>query len=175
MNNTKLPSILILGGGRHGKDTMAELIVKYYPELTFTSSSWAIAKLIYEDIGQSLYNDVKSCFEDRINNRDTWYNWVCAYNTPDKSRLTKEILNKSSIYVGMRDSEEYSASRCLFDFVLYINASPRISYVDPTFKIPKDKSMIFIDNTKDLEHLSQQAKIFVEIAKGKANLIKVYK
>jgi hypothetical protein len=168
------PTILILGSGRCGKDSFAELLVEELPDLTFTSSSWALAELIYEDIGKSLYPDVKSCFDDRHSCRDTWYRWVCQYNTPDKSRLTREILSKSNCYVGQRDLEEYQASKHLFNFIFYVDASERVRYVDETMRIPYNpKEMIKIDNNKDLENLKHQAKIAAEIIKGEANLILV--
>lgn len=166
------PTILILGKGRHGKDSFSELLVKELPELTFTSSSWALAELIYEDIGKSLYPDVKSCFDDRHNCRETWYRWVCQYNTPDKSRLTREILSKSNCYVGQRDLEEYQASKHLFHFIFYVDASKRVAYVDETMKIPyNSKEMIFVDNSLDLENLQHQAKIVANIIQGRAYFV----
>ena len=166
------PKILILAPGRYGKDTVAELLIKELPELTFISSSWVLAELIYEDIGQALYPDVESCFEDRIYNREVWYNWVCNYNLEDKAKLAKEILSKSDCYVGMRDDKEYEASKKLFDFVFYVDASNRVDYVDETMKISYDpKEMILLDNNGSIDDLKHQVKIAAEIIKGKAHLL----
>ena len=167
------PKVLILGKGRHGKDSFSELLTKELPNFTFTSSSWALAELIYEDIGKSLYLNVRDCFEDRINCRDSWYMWVCNYNSEDKAKLAKEILSKSDCYVGMRALEEYKASKNLFSFIFFVDASKRVSYVDETMKIPYDsKEMIKIDNNSDLENLKNQAKIAAEIIQGRANVCK---
>ena len=167
------PKVLILGSGRCGKDSFAELLTKELPDFTFTSSSWALAELIYEDIGKSLYLNVKDCFEDRINCRDSWYKWVCNYNSEDKARLAKEILSKSDCYVGQRDYEEYLASKSLFNFIFYVDASKRVGYVDETMKIPYNpKEMIKIDNNSYLDNLKHQAKIAAEIIKGRAYVSK---
>lgn len=168
------PKLLILGRGRHGKDTVAEMLVDRLP-LTFTSSSLAVAELLYNAWGKLIYKDVADCFNDRSNYRVMWYNFVCNYNREDKARLSKEILKISDIYVGMRDFEEYLASKPLFDFIFYVDASKRIDYIDETMKIKYcPKEMILIDNNGSKEDLSFQVKIAAELVEGKANLNKVF-
>ena len=70
--------ILILGNGRHGKDTLAELFNKYFG-LTFMSSSQASADFfLYNQLKDKYgYTTSEECFEDRVNHREEWYQAIC--------------------------------------------------------------------------------------------------
>jgi hypothetical protein len=100
-NSTKL---IILGQGRHGKDTLAEIIQKY-TNLTFVSSSlFAAEKIMYPQMGQ--YSNVQECFDDRHNHRAFWFDKISEYNKDDPGRLAKEIFCEYDIYVGLRNAKE---------------------------------------------------------------------
>ena len=170
---SKKPKILIIGKGRHGKDTVAEILLEL-TDLKFTSSSWFLAEIIFEQFGgYSVYPSVEDCFNDRHNHREEWFNFVRAYNQGDESRLAQEILTVSDVYVGLRSLVEFQAARHLFDFIFYVEASKRVDYVDETFEIPLDRQMIVIANNSTLEDLKHQVKIASEIVQGKANLLSV--
>lgn len=119
MNNLK--RLLIIGHARHGKDTFAEYLQEIYG-FTFKSSSQAAADIfIYDTLKDKYgYTSSEECFEDRVNHRKEWHDLICAYNTPDKARLAKEILSTSDIYIGMRSNAE--VEECLrqnvFDLVI---------------------------------------------------------
>lgn len=149
--------ILILGHGRHGKDTVAEILHDRIG-LEYSSSSWACADLfIFNALKDILnYDNVNECFKDRRNYRELWYELVRAYNWKDKSRLAKNIIKRNDAYIGMRDDEEYESSKRFFDVILWVEASKRVKKKDPTMKIEKDDYMIIIDNNKGLPHLNKQ-------------------
>lgn len=173
MKSLKNPKVLILGSGRSGKDTVAEILLEL-TGLKVTSSSWFLAEVIFNQFGgNSLYSDVESCFNDRHNNRTNWFNFVRAYNQGDECRLAREILEVSDIYVGLRSLIEFKAARHLFDYIFYVDASKRVDYIDSTFEIPYDNQMIKIDNNQTLEDLKHQVKIASEIVSGRASLIKM--
>jgi succinylglutamate desuccinylase len=139
--------ILILGHGRHGKDTVAELLEKLYG-LTFQSSSYAAArKVVFPALAEKYgYRDFEECFDDRANHRQEWMELISAYNTPDKGRLCKEILETSHMYVGMRCDQEYAATRNLFDLVIWVDRGEK-QPLDPTMKISYDATKMFwLDN-----------------------------
>lgn len=139
--------VLILGNGRHGKDTVAELL-QQRTSLNFASSSEFAAKhFIFDSIKSVLgYSTISECYRDRHNNRGLWYELICAYNRKDKARLCKELIKKHDLYVGMRCNEEYKATKYLFNVILWVHAFDRVEYRDPTMKIEQDDRMIAIDN-----------------------------
>lgn len=127
------PKILIIGHGRHGKDTLAEIINDHF-ELTFKSSSQAAAEIfIYDKLkGKYGYSSPEECFEDRVNHRKEWHDLICEYNKDDKARLAREILKTSDMYVGMRSNDEITAclSEDMFDWIIGIY-DPRKPHESP--------------------------------------------
>lgn len=147
--------ILILGNGRHGKDTFADMLHQIMG-LTFESSSRAAAEICVYPAMRNKYANAKECYEDRRNHRAEWKRLITEYNTPDKSRLCKEILERSDCYVGMRCQQEYEASRWMFDYVFWVDASKRLPD-DPTMKIEPEHGMNFVDNNGSKIDLWAQA------------------
>lgn len=117
------PHLLILGHTQHGKDTLAELLRTLYG-MSFVSSSIAAyeaaVKPALEAIGV-FYPDSATAFADRFSYRPEWKAAISVYNTPDKSRLSKAILEANQIYVGMRCKDEYAVAKKLFDLVLWVH------------------------------------------------------
>lgn len=147
---------LILGMGRHGKDTVAEIMRDKY-NISFTSSSWACAGVLKPVL--DIVNGVKSKedhFNERHSYRELWMALISLYNSEDKAALAKRILKDTDTYVGLRSQEEYDECmrQGVFDEVFYVDASTRISYIDPTAEVKYNKdTMIFIDNNGTLEDL----------------------
>jgi len=150
--------IIILGSARSGKDTLAELLNKYYG-ITFKSSSEAANELfIYDDLKTKYgYKNKKECFEDRVNHRDEWYKMICDYNLDDKAKLAKGILKKADCYVGMRDYDEFKESKELFDIIIWVDASERLPLEEGTFNIPKSEADFIIENNTTLEDFEVKA------------------
>lgn len=148
--------ILILGYGRHGKDSVAD-IIKEKTKLKHISSSMMANKLVVYDKLKTRYNykTEEECFEDRANHREEWYQLICEYNKEDKSKLTKEILKEHDMYVGLRDKIEFDHVKDLFDFILWVDASKRCSNLpfDSTLKIGKEYADIIIDNNGTMNQL----------------------
>lgn len=165
----KLPKILIIGHGRHGKDTLAEILEEQIG-LKFTSSSQASADIfIFEELKDKYgYKTSEECFNDRANHRDEWYQLICSYNEKDKSRLAKEILKVNDCYVGMRDYEEIEESmkQNLFDIIIWVDASERLPLESrSSFNIDMTDADIVIYNNGDLES-------FVEKTHRLGNILK---
>lgn len=144
--------ILLLGYGRHGKDTVAELLRDRYG-YQFTSSSFACAehvmmpafKALYEEwlakvdaagtMRESIvgcppvqYATAQECFDDRHNHRAFWFQEIERYNSPDKSKLGQLIFSQNDIYVGLRSKREFSAVKIagLYDVCVWVDASDRL-------------------------------------------------
>lgn len=142
--------ILILGHGRHGKDTLAELLRDLYG-IEFRSSSQLASEIfIYKKLKSKYdYKTHEECFNDRHNCRKEWHDLICEYNEIDKARLAKEILKVADCYVGMRDVQEFDEAydQALFDLVIWVDASERLPFEsNESFNIDKRCADIIIEN-----------------------------
>lgn len=141
------PKVLILGHARHGKDTVAEMLRDKYG-YTFASSSMFCAERVMMPHFNSLpshpgYATVEDCYEDRVNHRATWFQQIEAYNSPDRSRLAREMLETNDLYVGMRSAREFAEARPLFDHVVWVDAKGR-------GVAPEDRDSFDIDFKPDM-------------------------
>jgi hypothetical protein len=155
-----LPKLLIIGAARWGKDSMAEILQEYF-NLKFKSSSEAAAEIfIYDELKDKYgYNTPFECFEDRVNHRSEWYDLICDYNSVDKARLAKGILEYADCYVGMRDSGEIKEciKQKLFDLIIWVDASDRLPPEDASsFNITKSDADVIIENNGSFEEFKDK-------------------
>lgn len=160
--------ILIMGYGRHGKDTVASMIAQR-TGLKWGSSSmvalhhavWPVMsnETIYEGEYQR-YESPAECFADRHNRRAEWHELIKQYNTPDKARLAKDVLSEYDMYVGMRCQQEFYESRDLFDLVIWVDASLRHED-EPGDSCTVDWRMadIVINNNRSLDDLRRTIRV----------------
>lgn len=156
------PRLLIIGHARHGKDTLAEKI-RDKMGLAFTSSSIFVGEeCIWPSWGKERYETFDAMFADRVNYRKTWADLISAYNTPDKTRTAKTVLDRGyDMYVGMRRMDEYMACRAidLFDHVIWVDRS---QHLPPEGKDSSDMipgiADLYCDNNGDLAQMD----IFVD-------------
>lgn len=99
--------LIIIGDGRAGKDTAAEILHKNFG-LNFSSSSLAAAKIfIYDTLKEKYdYKSFEECYADRHTKRDKWFDLITEYNKDNASRLAEQILKDNDVYVGMRSERE---------------------------------------------------------------------
>ena len=153
--------VLILGHARHGKDTFAEILRDDHG-LSFMSSSQAAADIfIYDALKEEYdYKTPEECFEDRVNHRAEWYNFISEWNWADRTRLAKGILEKSNCYVGMRNKLE--VEQCieekLFDAIVWVSRSKHLPLEGAdSFNIDSSYATHLIDNNGSLEELRAYA------------------
>jgi len=156
----KLPKLLILGSGRHGKDTFAEILQEYFG-LKFVSSSQAAADIFIYDKLKKLYGYAtpEECYNDRSNHRAEWYQMICEYNKDDRAKLAKGILELNDCYVGMRDRDEINECMVqgLFDLIIWVDASKRLPSEDASsFNIDISCADIIIDNNGTFEQFKER-------------------
>jgi hypothetical protein len=117
--------LMVMGYARHGKDTVCELI-----PLTYKSSSVAAAEVfLFDRLREKYgYKTPLECFEDRGNHRAEWHHLISEYNTPDKTRLAKQILAANDVYCGIRCREEFTQAKeqGLFDLAIWVDAGDRL-------------------------------------------------
>lgn len=166
------PKLLILGYARHGKDTVAEILLDEYG-YKFTSSSMFVAQeVIWDSWGCAVYPDFEAMYEDRVNHRVLWMQLISAYNTPDKTMTAKTMLERGfDMYVGMRRQDELDACRAagLFDYVIWVDADDRHPPETGSMDITKESAAPdwVVDNNGDLQDLSAEIDVlagFVDVA-----------
>lgn len=151
------PHLLIIGHGRHGKDTVAQMIADKMGLKFFSSSDFVGRKAIWPMWGQERYDSYEAMFEDRMNYRSTWGNLIEAYNTPDASRTGSEMIAEGGdIYVGMRRVREWEAcmKNKVFDHVIWVDACSRLP-LEPrnSMELTREHADMFIDNNGPKENL----------------------
>jgi hypothetical protein len=128
MTTMKL-KFLVIGHGRHGKDTVCEMLADNYG-YSFESSSRFCSKLfIFNDLKDKYgYANEEECYADRHNHRAEWYDAICNYNVPDPSRLGREIFNAHDIYCGLRNKKEFHAMQNsgVFDHAIWVDRSDHL-------------------------------------------------
>lgn len=152
-------NILIIGHGRHGKDTVGELLAKKCLLKSASSSEFACRNVIFPSMGER-YATWQECFADRENHRAEWFNLIAAYNAKDPTRLAREIWAEYNIYVGLRNITEYRAilKEKLADLVVWVDASDRVAPEWSTsFNIPFcQDEMFYFDNNGPVETLQRK-------------------
>lgn len=153
--------ILIVGMGRHGKDCLAQILKDGWG-LNFASSSWAACEeAVYPSLkGKYGYNSIEECFNDRANHRAEWKELITQYNSPDKTRLARKILENNTIYVGLRCKEELIACQKegLFDAIVWVEANLR-KEPEPLSSntITRDMANYVVDNNGSIHDLIIEA------------------
>ena len=79
--------LLVIGHGRHGKDTVCEILRDRYGYSFESSSQFCSRLFIYDQLKDKYeYTSEEQCYADRHNHRQEWYEAICDYNVPDPSR-----------------------------------------------------------------------------------------
>ena len=98
------PKLLVIGHGRHGKDTVCEMLRDHYGYTFESSSKFCSLQFIYNDLKDKYgYANEEQCYADRHNHRAEWYNAICDYNVPDAATLGREMFDAYDIYCGLRN------------------------------------------------------------------------
>jgi hypothetical protein len=156
-----------VGHARHGKDTVCEMLAEF--GYTWQSSSWLCGQIAVYPKHLEIATDetrvgtYQEFFDLRHMNRAFWFDQIKAYNTPDETRLAREILSQSDIYCGMRRAEELSACKDakVCDMVVWVDASKRVEPEPKTsMTIKAHQAHYVIDNNGDLTNLRSKVTKF---------------
>src|SRR5260370_410175 len=102
------PKFMIVGYGRHGKDTACEYLHGRYG-FTFESSSHFVAeKAVRPWLSERgvIYETFDEMYADRVNRRSQWFDAIAEYNAGDEGKLGRELFAVYDIYCGKRRIEE---------------------------------------------------------------------
>lgn len=160
-NNKRPPRILVIGHGRHGKDTAAAMLAKATGGSFVSSSEFAAQKAVFPLVSD-LYPDWQAAYADRANHRELWYHAIRAYNLRPGPMLAEQILEDHDIYVGMRSRAEFERSRNLFDLVAWVD---RCEVLPPepcnSMELTAEDADWVLDNNRSLEHLEVQTVVLI--------------
>lgn len=149
--------LVITGHGRHGKDTVCELLKDRYGFRFISSSLFVAETVVYPALKDRYgYASVEDCYADRHAHRQEWYDLISAYNTPDGARLGRELFSHYDIYCGIRNRRELDAIKQeeLCDLVVWVDASHRLPPEPGTsISVGRDQADYVLDNNGSLEDL----------------------
>jgi hypothetical protein len=159
-----LPKLLVVGHGRHGKDTVCEMLEQY--GYTFESSSRFCSKLfIYNDLKDKYsYANEEECYADRHNHRKLWYDMIHDYCRDDLARLGRNLFAKNKIYCGLRNKREFFAMQNeeIFDYAIWVDRSDHLPSEDPSsMSIEQWMCDYTIDNNGDLKRLQRNVDVLI--------------
>jgi len=143
-------NLMVIGHGRHGKDTVSALIADQF-DLTWGASSFLLSERVVYPVLKDRYGyrSVAECFDDRSNHRAEWFDTIAAYNAGDPARFTRELYDVYDIYCGLRNRDEFVAARKegLIDLTIWVDASERMPPEDSaSCTVTKADADIVIDN-----------------------------
>ena len=149
--------LLVIGHGRHGKDTVCEMLRDDYG-YTFESSSKFCSKFfIFEALKEKYgYANEEECYADRHNHRAEWYDAICAYNVPDAATLGREMFDAYDIYCGLRNKREFFAMQNtgVFDYCIWVDRSDHLPPESKdSMSLEQWMADFTIDNNSTLEDL----------------------
>lgn len=149
--------LLIIGHGRHGKDTVSAIMSSNYG-LSFTSSSAFCSKLFIYDMLKDKYgyNSEQECYNDRHNHRAEWFDLICAYNKDDQARLGREIFKENDIYCGLRNYDEFAALKRekVFNYTIWVDRSLILPLeAESSMNLTPDLADFYLDNNGSLVEL----------------------
>ena len=185
------PKIVVIGHGRHGKDTVAEMLRDWYG-LSFTSSSLFCAERVMmpafrtarlravDEVPEPFKEDVRSahrtyanaadCYHDRHqssavgDHRTFWFEEIAKY-CADPVRLGREILADHDVYCGIRSRREFHAVKNarLADLIIWVDASDRLPLEQrSSMELEPWMADVVLDNNGTLEDLGRQLEILME-------------
>ena len=149
--------LLIIGHGRHGKDTVAEYLNVMFGMAFKSSSVHCAENVVYPALkDQYGYASVHDCFADRHNHRAEWFNLISDYCKDDLARIGREIFEVSDIYCGLRNKREFHAikNNGLVDYTIWVDRSDWLE-TEPKSSMSLEPWMAdyIIDNNGTLEQL----------------------
>lgn len=149
--------LLIIGHGRHGKDTVSEYLRDNYGMQFKSSSMHCAANVAYPTLKDLYgYTSVEECYADRHQHRSEWYQLISDYCKNDLARIGREIFEASDIYCGLRNVREFHSikNNDLYDYCIWVDRSEFLE-MEPKSSMSLEPWMsdYVIDNNGTLEQL----------------------
>lgn len=159
--------LIVIGYGRHGKDTVCDILKQKYNYQFMSSSEFCAEKVVYPVLKNTYnYSSIEDCYADRHNHRKEWFDLIAAYNMDDPAKLGTEMFAEYDIYCGLRRKEELVAlkDQKICDYIIWVDASNRLPPEDEnSCTVTKDMADYIIDNNGDLVQLESNLEKVLEL------------
>ncbi|MBL4807304.1 MAG: hypothetical protein JKY31_08445 [Rhodobacteraceae bacterium] len=157
-------NFLVIGHGRHGKDTVGEMLAALTGRPFASSSEFAAQKAVFP-LMVDQYETWQDCYADRANFRELWFHAIAAYNLRPGPSLAEQVLAEHGTYVGMRKRREFESTRHLFDQVIWVDRSDHLP-LEPmgSMELTAGDADFVMDNNGDLLQLQAKVAAFVLLA-----------
>lgn len=158
MNTVRIgsPKILIIGHGRSGKDTVAQ-ILSNVTGLKWGGVSSYMCKMVAEKLGVP----PDEAWENRHKNREKWRAIIDEHRKDDPACIVKEMLAEGySIIAGLRPRAEFDAVKPMFNHTIWVE---RDVPSDPTLELTKEDATITIGNNSTLGELGRKVSALGQI------------
>lgn len=153
----KKPHLLVIGNGRHGKDTFCEILRDYHGYKFISSSMFVCQEAIWDEWGSTRYATQDDCYNDRHNHRALWYDMISEFNNPVRTNTATGMLEQGyDIYCGMRKRAEYEAclDAGLFDHVVWVDRSEHLPPEAPeSMDLNMGDATLVVDNNGSMRDL----------------------
>lgn len=160
------PKLLVIGHGRHGKDTVSEILCKELGLKYQSSSEFCAGHVMFPELSKKYgYKTSEECYADRHNHRQEWYEMISAYCGSDLARLGREIFQKFDIYCGLRNKREWSSMKNegVYDYCIWVDRSDHLESEDETSNTMQPWMADFvIDNNGTVENLEFNIKSLID-------------
>ena len=144
--------IMVVGHGRHGKDTVAEILATELKLRLQGSTSYAVIPLLsYALEGTTTIDDQELCYAGRHDNRKYWYDFCNMLRVIDPLMLIKLVLSRSDIIIGTRSKIEFTAALDYFKPFNVIWVQRRGFPDDPTMDYSRADVAVEC-NKRDIRH-----------------------
>lgn len=152
--------LLVIGHGRHGKDTVCDILKNNYGYNFISSSEFCSKLFIYDQLKEKYnYSNYEECYADRHNHRAEWYDLISDYNKENPAKLGTEIFKEYDIYCGLRNAREFYAlkEQKIYDYALWVDRSEILATEKfDSMTLNQTMADFTIDNNHNLIYLREQ-------------------
>jgi hypothetical protein len=158
--DTEKIKVLIVGHGRHGKDTLANILNEEFG-FKFRGSSQVAASEVVYPLMSNFYSSPEEAFERRHENRELWRALISDFNRDDLTKLSRLVCAQGYGYTGLRDKGEVyeCISQGVFTHVIWVER-PDLANDDSTMNFDFEylqqlharglfKSLAFVSNKSE--------------------------
>jgi hypothetical protein len=151
------PKLLVIGHGRHGKDTFCEILRDYHGYKFISSSEFCLHETIWDNWGRRRYKTKEDCYQGRHFHRATWANMISEYNRVDKTKTASTMFYRGyDIYCGMRRRDELEACNDAqtFEHVVWVDRSDHLPPEDASsMELTEKDATVVVDNNGSMRDL----------------------
>lgn len=173
-------NICIIGHGRHGKDTVAEMIAEEWPGFNYEyGTSWFASVIVFEHFKEHgwpatidllaadnftidhVYDSPAHCWANRHKHRKEWFDIIGEYNALDEGvALYRDCLEEQNILTGIRKTSEMEALKehGLVDCTIWVHRDGFPGESATSMELGIWDADFSIDNDGDLGDLRKKIK-----------------